>query len=561
MASARRINIVTRVRPPILNETDDKGVRIQRGEDGKHWVLVNNPRDLAQVFKYSFSACYGPDSTQEEIFDNEVQPMIDAVFEGMTVTIFAYGVTSSGKTHTMQGTNAHPGIIPRAVEALFLKKQASSQIMIDIALSYMEIYKDEVYDLLIERENAPKLPVRENGAGQVFVANLTTQDIDTVEDFDMIYSNAMKRRSVASTNLNRASSRSHAILTLLVTVQDLEQGRTLCGKLNLVDLAGSENNKLTGNDSSRMAESSAINKSLSVLGQVVHALNKGATRIPYRNSKLTRILQDALGGSSIGLLICNIAPAPKYRQDTLNTLNFAVHTKNVENKPVVNEKDMRPSAKPAPSYPPAARTSGVSLTSNTRMPRPSNASSDATRLASRVPRPSSVGLPAASSSRLPREQVPVKPVLSEEDIDAKIARAVEAEVARRMAEHEKQLSELQEKSRESEPSENSSRRSPGVDVSSSRHDLRHRLQELEQKLDTSNSDMRIINEMSPVSRKKHGRAYVALARAQTEKNNLQLALELYRKAEAYVPDNIKLKERWILFVVHVFLHMISAKKR
>ncbi|KAK7680221.1 hypothetical protein QCA50_016730 [Cerrena zonata] len=497
--------------------------------------------------------------------------MIDDVFSGLTVTIFAYGVTSSGKTHTMQGTKTEPGIIPRAVESLFRKIQYRPNI--SISVSYMEIYKDEVYDLLVDRENAPKLPVRENGSGQVFVAHLSEQPISNVEEFEWMYTEATRRRSVASTNLNRASSRSHAILTLLVRVEDEVLGKALTGKLNLVDLAGSENNKLTGNDPSRMAESSAINKSLSVLGQVVHALNQGASRVPYRNSKLTRILQDALGGSSIGLLICNIAPPPKYRQDTLNTLNFATRTKNIENKPVVNEKDLKPAPKPSmsrhASQPPQQRPPPTRQPSEPPAPLPT-----AVPTRSRIGRPSLA--PRSSLARpepvtvnvnIPPQQQIQQPVLSEEEINKRIAKAVEAEVAKRLAEHEMQMKAEREKvaaeRRSSLVEEGSSGRfesssgradtsgtsgkleDPGMGHTSVDEELRQRLSELEQRFESGSSEMRMLSDLSPGSRKRTGRAYVALARAQSEKNNLQLALELYRKAEAYVPDNIKLKERII----------------
>ncbi|KAJ7500900.1 P-loop containing nucleoside triphosphate hydrolase protein [Mycena galericulata] len=289
-------------------------------------IAVANPRDASQVFRFPFTSCYDADATQTAIFDADVRPLVDVAWGGVTVTIFAYGVTSSGKTHTMQGTAADSGVIPRVVEALFAKTAATKQTeTVELAVSYIEIYKDDVYDLLVARENAPKLPVRENDAGAVFVAGLTEASIASAVEFKQVYDTATARRSVGATLLNRASSRSHAVLTLTIRRVNGGGGRTreVLGKLNLVDLAGSENNKLTGNDPSRMAESSSINKSLLVLGQVVHALNTGASRIPYRNAKLTRILQDALGGSSVGLLICNLAPGAKFRQDTLNTLKAA----------------------------------------------------------------------------------------------------------------------------------------------------------------------------------------------------------------------------------------------
>lgn len=550
----RRIQIVTRIRPPINGETDDASLRVS-SENGNHFISVNNPRDTTQLFKFPFTSCYDRGSKQQEIFDNDVAPMIDHVFHGLTVTIFAYGVTSSGKTHTMQGSKAEPGIIPRAIQAIF-NKRVQDAPRASLSLSYMEIYKDEVYDLLLERENAPKLPVREDASGQVFVANLTSQVVETVQQFESSYSAAVKRRSVASTHLNRASSRSHAILTMNIIVPDPDSDQVFMGKLNLVDLAGSENNKLTGNDPTRMQESAAINKSLSVLGQVVHALNRGDSRIPYRNSKLTRILQDALGGSSVGVLICNIAPTAKLRQDTLNTLNFAVRTKNIENKPVVNQTDTRHGGKIKPPT-----IQNLSANSATILPdgltnQPTRLSlnpQETSRFGNRLPRPSVVGSNLAGPSVWNKRVSSVQPkpgsTLSEQEIDERIAKAVEAEVARRMATLEA------EKSQESQPSSTTAtslppqnppaRVSEAHETPSEQNELRQRLQDLEDKFENSNDELRLASDLSPLSKKRTGRAYVALARAQSEKNNLQLALELYRKAEAYVPDNIKLKERII----------------
>ncbi|KAI9569943.1 P-loop containing nucleoside triphosphate hydrolase protein [Boletus coccyginus] len=579
--ASHKIKIAARLRPRLQNELDDEGIQIIHTPGGPSYINVPNPRDLSQVFNFPFTSCYDQSSTQEEIFEQDVRPLIDVVYSGVTVTIFAYGVTSSGKTHTMQGTRTQPGVIPRVVEAMFLQKAALQRSSVELAVSYMEIYKDEVYDLFVHRESAPKLPVRENDVGKVFVANLTSLPIESVEEFDAIYSRASHNRSVGATNLNRASSRSHAVLTIEVTMTDSAAQKTLTGKINLVDLAGSENNKLTGNDAIRMAESAAINKSLSVLGQVVHALNQGASRIPYRNSKLTRILQDALGGSSVGLLICNLAPGVKFRQDTLNTLNFAVRTKNVENRPVVNERDNRPQARahfaaiqpPPPKLAPAVLQadpilgSRAVVTTNvapgpSRGPRPS-----------RVPRISGIGIgllpplakvrsrPPSSSAIMEESETTVQ--LTDKDIDERIARAVEAEVARRLKEREDR--EREEQARLQQEKENlalgekqdDERRQAQADSKLpagvltpllTRHrdlddQLRARLAELEEKYERGHKELQLADVLSPTSRKKTGRAYVALARAHSEKGDLKVALELYRKAETYVPDNVKLRER------------------
>ncbi|TFY80453.1 hypothetical protein EWM64_g3555 [Hericium alpestre] len=582
MANSHKVKIAARLRPRLKNELDDEGVRIVRSDDGPSCICVTNPRDASQVFRFPFTSCYDHNSTQEDIFSTDVQPLIDVVYSGVTVTIFAYGVTSSGKTHTMQGTKAEPGVIPRVVRALFDRKlsleQEREQESISISASYMEIYKDEVYDLLVARDNAPKLPVRENDAGQVFVANLSSVSIESAAEFGHLFSIANKQRSVGATLLNRASSRSHAMVTLDVKMTNLQENRVLTGKINLVDLAGSENNKLTGNDPSRMQESSAINKSLSVLGQVVHALNQNASRIPYRNSKLTRILQDALGGNSVGLLICNLAPGLKFRQDTLNTLNFAVRTKNVENKPVVNERDNRPAPKPhfaaiqapAPAGKPAALPAPIVAGPSSRpsiIPAPRSGGS-LPGMPSRVPRGSAAGgsgsapYPGASKRResgigiVQSHRNSLNTQLSEKEIDERISKAVELEVARRLEAQERERLEEEER-RARERAESESRQSEQPAIPSGlltpllkRHqdldnELRRRLQDLEKKYERGNSEVSLKDAMSPVSRKKTGRAYVALARSHSEKGDLQVALDLYRKAETYVPDNVKLKERII----------------
>ncbi|KIM91711.1 hypothetical protein PILCRDRAFT_137751 [Piloderma croceum F 1598] len=598
--STHAVKIAARLRPRINGEVDDDSIKVHTtpstslsdpsssGSSSTSFISVTNPRDPSQVFKFPFTSCYDQSSTQEEIFNNDVQPMIDVVYSGVTVTIFAYGVTSSGKTHTMQGTKTDPGVIPRVVRSMFMKQSHLRRYVVNLSVSYMEIYKDEVYDLLVTRDNAPKLPVRENDHGKVFVANLSSIPISSVEEFDTIYAQATKHRSVGSTNLNHASSRSHAVLTIEVSMTDPVKDITLTGKINLVDLAGSENNRLTGNDPSRMAESAAINKSLSVLGQVVHALNQGASRIPYRNSKLTRILQDALGGSSVGLLICNLAPGVKFRQDTLNTLNFAVRTKNVENKPVVNERDNRVQPKPhfAAIQPPPPKLAPAVLQQTSILGGHSRPSVGGIPRAgpSRVPRVSTYGAGAGGSGYQPfamgggGKRMSFAPMgmgadektnsltmgMTDKEIDERIAKAVEAEVARRLEEREKEREreneerrakeqhEQQAEAAERQADEQSKQTLPSGVLTPllKRHrdlddELKARLYELEAKFERGNKETQLADVLSPVSKKKTGRAYVALARAHSEKGDLQVALDLYRKAESYVPDNVKLKERII----------------
>ncbi|TFK19328.1 kinesin-domain-containing protein [Coprinopsis marcescibilis] len=633
-SGTHKVKIAARLRPRLDGEIVDENIKVVHGADSSaggagSTISVTNPRDLSQVFKFPFSSCYDENSTQEEIFRNDVEPLIDVVYSGVTVTIFAYGVTSSGKTHTMQGTRAEPGVIPRVLRTMFEKKPRTSPTggvyRTELAVSYMEIYKDEVYDLLVARESAPKLPVRENDVGMVFVANLSSVVVKSVEEFDQIYSQATRNRSTGATNLNRASSRSHAVLTVEARMVDDVANTTLTGKINLVDLAGSENNKQTGNDSTRMAESAAINKSLSVLGQVVHALNLGAPRIPYRNSKLTRILQDALGGQSVGLLICNLAPGVRFRQDTLNTLNFAVRTKNVENKPVVNERDNRPQPKPHFSAQSVGQGPGKSAVGLQAVQAAAAGVGGGVVMKSRVSLAPAGRMSLAPGTRVPRASfggvgsgnhyqsfvvpggrrltalheaaaAPSGSGVTAEDLDARISKAVEAavevEVARRLKEREKEWQEEQrrlegviqekteeakmnmmkerdrerersmemrerdmdrreaERSREDERSREMSLPSGVLTPLLKKHrdldvELKERLVELERKFEKGNKETQLADVLSPVSKKKTGRAYVALARAHSEKGDLSVALDLYRKAETYVPDNIKLKERII----------------
>ncbi|KAG9120272.1 hypothetical protein FRC07_004307 [Ceratobasidium sp. 392] len=623
------VRIACRVRPFINSEAADDSVEVL----GDTTLSIVNPQDASKRFKFNFTSVHGQDATQDQIFDRDVLPLLGKVFEGHTVTIFAYGVTSSGKTHTMQGSLDQPGIIPRVVDALFQRKAAMSREDISLELSYMEIYKDDVFDLMVSAREA-KLPVREDGKGKVFVANLTETPIETTDEFDTHFSSACKGRSVAATNFNRASSRSHAILGIKVTVKEKYPGApTLVGKVNLVDLAGSENNKMTGNDAIRMAESAAINKSLSVLGQVVHALNQRASRIPYRDSKLTRILQDALGGSSISLLICNIAPGTRFKQDTLNTLNFASRTKEIENRPVVNQK-----AVPAPTPTPAAtsqlgigigrpprRASIAQSVSHSGLPTsasssgipqsrrmsfgarhasagPSSAAGSSVVATSRIQPPahgrraSSVGHSRRTSfSSVGGENVVVG--LTEKEVEAKIASAVQAALAKReqeLKEHamqEVQRMEEERRRREKEEREEEERRKKekeqeqlrrqeeewqrrramemsddnasgppsysavprNLDMTIADEELntplaqRHlqllrRVETLEQSRDGP-TDMEVAVAMDYATRKKVAKSLIKRARVYQNQNDLASALQYYLKAQPYAADNVKLQHR------------------
>ncbi|WVN85284.1 uncharacterized protein L203_100429 [Cryptococcus depauperatus CBS 7841] len=341
--SSKSIACHVRLRPS--TETDGnvnpEGIIIQ----GNKISALNGQGD--KRYHFNFDKCHDNDSTQEEVF-RHIQPLLEQAWRGVNTTIFTYGVTGAGKTHTMQGTKEHPGQIPRTVDALFQRKDQLPERSVDIAMSYVEILKDEVYDLLGTRAEARKRDIRMSTGGHNVIADLICQPIASREEFELIYDAASKIRKTASTKLNSNSSRSHAILTLHIHKID-EAGKETHSKICLTDLAGSENNNLTGNDRERMRESSAINTSLTTLGKVVDALNVIAQRggdatgifIPYRESKLTRLLQDALGGDSQGLLICCLAPGEKFARDTINTLQFAKKSNSVENRLGDRSRDSR----------------------------------------------------------------------------------------------------------------------------------------------------------------------------------------------------------------------------
>ncbi|ADV20465.1 microtubule motor protein [Cryptococcus gattii E566] len=314
-------------------------LRPSKPSDGKvneQGIVINGNKISAlnvqgdKRYHFEFEKCHDEKSTQEEVFEH-VEPLLDQAWKGINTTIFSYGVTGAGKTHTMQGTKEEPGLIPRAVKAI-LQRRAIFPASINISMSYVEILKDEVYDLLGSRTEPRKREIRMSAGGQNVIADLVHQRISSWEEFEAIYDTASKTRKTASTKLNSSSSRSHAILTIHLEMLE-SSDKVNHGKICFTDLAGSENNNLTGNDRERMRESSAINTSLTTLGKVVDALNVIAQRggdgtgvfVPYRESKLTRLLQDALGGSSLSLLICCLAPGEKFAKDAINTLQYTIN--------------------------------------------------------------------------------------------------------------------------------------------------------------------------------------------------------------------------------------------
>lgn len=275
---------------------------------------------------------FGPDSTQQGVFDH-ARDLILSVIDGYNVCIFAYGQTGSGKTFTMEGTDSHPGLNRRALKELFdVCEDKKADWSYEIDVSVMEIYNETLRDLLNEdKKSKDKLEIKHGKEGP-HVPGLIRRPVRNVQEVRDAFDQAKSIRATASTDMNELSSRSHMILICFVTGTNLSTGVQTVGKLNLIDLAGSERVGKSGalDDEKRFKEATNINKSLSSLGDVIHALGAKQKHIPYRNSKLTHLLQDSLGGQAKTLMVVQISPVLKNVSESVCSLNFATRVRAVE---------------------------------------------------------------------------------------------------------------------------------------------------------------------------------------------------------------------------------------
>jgi len=288
---------------------------------------------------FSFDKMFGFDTTQEQIF-NDVKGVVEAVMDGINGTILAYGQTSSGKSWTMEGIlddNELQGVIPRAVDVLFSSiDNAPPSLQFQIKVAYYEIYCEKVRDLLNPAQDNMKLrEVKEEG---FFVQDVTEVYCGDAHSVLQVVQTGKANRASAPTLMNAESSRSHSILSITVKQKDEATGRVKSGRLFLVDLAGSEKISKTGATGTRLEEAKNINSSLTTLGMVINALCDGAPHIPYRDSKLTRLLMDSLGGNSRTTMIICCSPEAIHSPETLSTLRFGERAKRIENHAKVNEE-------------------------------------------------------------------------------------------------------------------------------------------------------------------------------------------------------------------------------
>ncbi|XP_013089022.1 kinesin heavy chain-like isoform X1 [Biomphalaria glabrata] len=332
-ASECNIKVICRVRP--LNESEERA--------GSKFVLKFPTDDSINIGGklFVFDKVLKPNVTQEYVYNVTAKPIVADVLSGYNGTIFAYGQTSSGKTHTMEGVMGNEplqGIIPRIVQDIFNYIYGMDEnLEFHIKVSYFEIYMDKIRDLLdVTKTN---LSVHEDKNRVPYVKGCTERFVSSPEEVMDVIEEGKSNRHVAVTNMNEHSSRSHSVFLIHVKQENVENEKKLHGKLYLVDLAGSEKVSKTGAEGSVLDEAKNINKSLSALGNVIAALADGnKSHVPYRDSKLTRILQESLGGNARTTMVICCSPASYNEGETKSTLMFGQRAKTIKNVVSVNEE-------------------------------------------------------------------------------------------------------------------------------------------------------------------------------------------------------------------------------
>ena len=338
MSNPANVNVICRFRP--MNE-------LERTTGNEQVCVFTSPTSLTfnssrekNVYRFNFDRIFPPSSTQQDIYDFGVKGIIDSVLDGYNGTVLAYGQTSSGKTYTMQGEmeeQSKQGIIPRMISHVFkhIYKNEDTDFMIKVSM--IEIYQEKIRDLFdTSRVN---LNIREDSIKGIYVDGTSERYVGSPSDVLALLEMGSANRAQAATNMNEHSSRSHSIFILTINQTNKKEGFSKIGKLYLVDLAGSEKISKTGATGHTLEEAKIINKSLTTLGRVINNLTDGkSTHIPYRESKLTRVLQESLGGNSKTCLIITCSPSIYNESESLSTLRFGERAKKIKNKPKINKE-------------------------------------------------------------------------------------------------------------------------------------------------------------------------------------------------------------------------------
>ncbi|KAJ5769854.1 uncharacterized protein N7511_001905 [Penicillium nucicola] len=527
----------------IGEKSDKSDKKLAALRDRDNVVRIPNPKNEGEEYAFQFNGVYDAEVSQQELFDAEVAPTIKHLLNGFDVTLFAYGVTGTGKTHTMRGgkTLADRGVIPRLLSGIYrrakkIEKDSEGETTVRVDLSYYEIYNDKVYDLFEppEKRTLAGLPLRDNG-GKTVVCGLSEKPCTTLKEFEQLYDQANTNRSTSATKLNAHSSRSHAVLGVKVTICTPEHTRV--STASAIDLAGSEDNRRTENDKERMVESASINKSLFVLAQCVEAINKKQNRIPYRESKMTRIL--SLGqNNGLTVMILNLAPVRSYHLDTISSLNVANRTRKIEVREVENDPMFKGPARPAlrPSLA-SARQPLRPLTASVNVNMPAPAAKDPaekddtkpvkafsvysdkpqTKLISQLRKPEA---PKRTSLSNAPSALPLKPTRQPLGAQAS-ARTADLSAARIEEMVEKKVEEILASRAVSEQSKQSQ-------VRELNEQLQRRLEQLEQRIEGT-EDARA-----------EGLSYLLMAKQHQARGEDGSALRMYQLAAPHFPHNEKL---------------------
>ncbi|KAJ6361848.1 hypothetical protein OIU78_002290 [Salix suchowensis] len=359
------VQVLLRCRPFSEDELRSNAPQVVTCNDYQREVAVSQNiagKHIDRVF--TFDKVFGPLAQQKDLYEQAVVPIVNEVLEGFNCTIFAYGQTGTGKTYTMEGEckrgksgpngelPSEAGVIPRAVQQIFDTLE-SQNAEYSVKVTFLELYNEEITDLLApeeisriasEEKQKKQLPLMEDGKGGVLVRGLEEEIVASATEIFTLLERGSAKRRTAETLLNKQSSRSHSLFSITIHIKEATpEGEELikCGKLNLVDLAGSENISRSGAREGRAREAGEINKSLLTLGRVINALVEHLGHVPYRDSKLTRLLRDSLGGRTKTCIIATVSPAVHCLEETLSTLDYACRAKNIKNKPEVNQKMMK----------------------------------------------------------------------------------------------------------------------------------------------------------------------------------------------------------------------------
>ncbi|CAM0870939.1 unnamed protein product [Alopecurus aequalis] len=300
-------------------------------------IGIANGGTAKKTFK--FDRVYTPKDDQAEVYA-DASPLVTSVLDGYNVCIFAYGQTGTGKTFTMEGTEKNRGVNYRTLEELFkIAEERKDSVTYNISVSVLEVYNEQIRDLLATSPSSKKLEIKQAGEGAHHVPGIVEANVENISEVWDVLQTGSNSRAVGSNNVNEHSSRSHCMLCIMVRAKNLINGDCTRSKLWLVDLAGSERLAKTDAQGDRLKEAQNINRSLSALGDVISALASRSSHIPYRNSKLTHLLQDSLGGDSKALMFVQISPSDNDVSETLSSLNFASRVRGIELGPAKKQVD------------------------------------------------------------------------------------------------------------------------------------------------------------------------------------------------------------------------------